>query len=58
MSVDVELKKREDAGKPIRVGIVGAGATGRAWTSLCATSPSISRSGCSSASAAPELYFG
>src|SRR6478752_1987106 len=30
MSVDEALREREAAGKPIRVGIVGAGATGRA----------------------------
>lgn len=32
MSVDAELQRREAAGNPIRVGIVGAGATGRAIT--------------------------
>src|SRR5438067_3877519 len=30
MSVDTALRQREAAGKPIRVGMVGAGATGRA----------------------------
>lgn len=30
MSVDTALRQREDAGEPIRVGMVGAGATGRA----------------------------
>jgi predicted homoserine dehydrogenase-like protein len=30
MSLDTELRKREDRGDPIRVGMVGAGATGRA----------------------------
>ena len=30
MSVDTALRKREAAGKPIGVGLVGAGATGRA----------------------------
>ena len=30
MSVDIELEKLESAGRPIRVGMIGAGATGRA----------------------------
>ena len=30
MSVDEALREREAAGRPIRVGMVGAGATGRA----------------------------
>ena len=30
MSVDTVLQKRESSGNPIRVGIIGAGATGRA----------------------------
>ena len=30
MNVDAALLQRESAGKPIRVGMVGAGATGRA----------------------------
>src|SRR5438876_8137895 len=30
MSVDTALREREAAGRPIRVGMVGAGATGRA----------------------------
>jgi len=30
MAVDIALRKREAAGRPIRVGLVGAGATGRA----------------------------
>jgi predicted homoserine dehydrogenase-like protein len=30
MTVDTALREREDAGRPIRVGMVGAGATGRA----------------------------
>jgi predicted homoserine dehydrogenase-like protein len=30
MSVDIALQKRETSGNPIRVGIIGAGATGRA----------------------------
>jgi predicted homoserine dehydrogenase-like protein len=30
MIVDTALREREDAGRPIRVGMVGAGATGRA----------------------------
>jgi predicted homoserine dehydrogenase-like protein len=32
MSVDTALRQRESAGEPIRVGLVGAGATGRAIT--------------------------
>jgi len=30
MSVDTALRERENEGRPIRVGMVGAGATGRA----------------------------
>src|ERR1700758_4380178 len=30
MSVDTALQQRENVGRPIRVGIIGAGATGRA----------------------------
>src|SRR5271163_3053484 len=30
MNVDTALREREDSGRPIRVGMVGAGATGRA----------------------------
>src|SRR5262245_34008948 len=30
MSVDTALRQREDTGPPIRVGVIGAGATGRA----------------------------
>src|SRR5499427_3058588 len=30
MSVDIVLQERESAGRPIRVGMIGAGATGRA----------------------------
>src|SRR5215475_3645242 len=30
MSVDIVLQERESAGRPIRVGMVGAGASGRA----------------------------
>jgi predicted homoserine dehydrogenase-like protein len=32
MNVDTALREREDSGRPIRVGMVGAGATGRAIT--------------------------
>ena len=30
MSVDTALQQRETAGNPIRIGMIGAGATGRA----------------------------
>src|SRR5512140_3870122 len=37
MNVDTTLREREAAGQPVRVGIVGAGATGRAIALQLAT---------------------
>src|ERR1700759_1367611 len=40
MMLDIALQQRESANRPIRVGMVGAGATGRAIALQLATPPS------------------